>query len=100
MRPRPSGPSCGHRIGNGRSERLGNHTDMHAFITGHLADARLADIERELAHVELLAALRADADTRAHRSPRAIGVAMIRRLGRHSTVDRAAGARPGFVARL
>ena len=41
---------------------------MHAFITGHLADARIADIERELADVTLRAHLRAANGTRPARA--------------------------------
>jgi hypothetical protein len=34
---------------------------MHPFITGQLADARMADIDRELAHAALRASLRTQA---------------------------------------
>src|SRR5689334_3543460 len=45
------------------------HPAVHAFITGHLADARIADIEREVAHGGHRAQLRAarDMTTRARR---------------------------------
>lgn len=45
----------------------GEHTTMHAFITGHLADARIADFEREAADAALRAQLRAASGTRPSR---------------------------------
>ena len=50
----------------------GYDTDMHPFITGHLADARMSDIDRETARAALRASLRA---TRAGRPSRRAAVA-------------------------
>jgi hypothetical protein len=43
----------------GDTSQLQGTATMHAFITGHLADARIADIERELAHDAHRAQIRA-----------------------------------------
>ena len=69
---------------------------MHAFITGHLADARIADIERELAHDVHRAQIRAARRTR-RSSRRDVVLAEVRRIMGPSIA--AAETRPTTFAR-
>lgn len=87
---------------------------MHAFITGHLADARIADIEREVAAAGLRAQLRAAGDVTPSRrdtisgSLRRLAATLVPRLAAPAPAaaqvappPRTAPRSPaGFVARL